>query len=58
MWRCEHKECLAQFQKQEVTVKMDGDQHYFECPVCSRRNLLRNIGVAGGPIQLVPASQW
>jgi hypothetical protein len=58
MWRCEHKECLAQFQKQEVKPKMDGDQYYFECPVCGRRNHLRNIGVAGGPAMLEQVNHW
>lgn len=55
---CDNEKCRAVLEKGDLEPKAESNNYCFYCPDCNARNPLRNIGLAGGPLELVqPARQ-
>ncbi|MDR6497357.1 hypothetical protein ACPUER_01435 [Burkholderia sp. DN3021] len=50
---CENVECRAVLARGQVRSKHEDEGWCFYCPDCNARNELKDIGVAGGPVELV-----
>jgi hypothetical protein len=50
---CENVECRAVLARGQVRSSHENEQWYFYCPDCNARNELKDVGLPGGPIQLV-----
>ncbi|AKM02255.1 MULTISPECIES: hypothetical protein [Burkholderia cepacia complex] len=50
---CENVECRAVLARGQVRSRQEDDGWCFYCPDCNARNELKDIGVPGGPVELV-----
>jgi hypothetical protein len=50
---CENVECRAVLARGQVKTFHENDGWFFNCPDCKTRNELNNVGVPGGPVELV-----
>nr|WP_321783272.1 hypothetical protein [Burkholderia pyrrocinia] len=50
---CENVECRAVLARGQVRSKQEDEGWCFYCPDCKARNELKDIGVPGGPVELV-----
>jgi hypothetical protein len=50
---CENVECRAVLARGQVRSSREDEGWYFYCPDCKVRNELKDIGLPGGPVQLV-----
>jgi hypothetical protein len=50
---CENLECRAVLARGQVKPARENEGWCFYCPDCKARNELKDIGVAGGPVELI-----